>query len=94
MLGLLEEYVAVCDLWEDHNRRAADKGFANLKEEKAAHQAIQTEEMLPFMEKCDRAGFRYIGFISIIPPAFETSAAQRWAMLEDLEMFMKKEFPA
>lgn len=93
LLSLLDEYVDLCDLWEEHNRKAADKLFPP-KAEKESHRYIQTKHMLPLMEKCSRLGFPYAIFLSIIPPAFATTAPQRQRMLESLREFAEEEFPA
>ncbi len=93
LFWLLVEYVDLCDVWEAHNHKAADKLFSSLSEEKEEHLLIQTDIMLPFMEKCERAGFKYAGFLSIIPPAFETNKGQRQEILDDLENFINEKYP-
>ena len=91
-MGLLREYVASCDRWEDHNRKAAEKGFPNLKAEKAEYQRIQQDHLLPLMESRSLKGFQYASMLAMIAPAFETTKAQRQRMLEGFEDYVEEEY--
>ena len=90
LLDLLEEYLDIADMWEEHHKRCIDKGFKTLDEEKDAHRYIQSKFSIPFMSKVTDLGFAYVDILEIIPPAFETNSYQREAILHDLFCFVSE----
>jgi len=92
LYGILVGYVQACDALEEHNRKVMNKGFKTLDLEKEAYNHIQTKYQQPVIGKCTWLGFKYSDLLEIIPPAFETDAIFRQAILKDLRIFYKKEF--
>jgi len=88
LMSLLESHVEVCDRWEDHLTRLHESGYKGTGESGAAHTAYQTDYLIPLMEACRAANFTYAELIDIMPGAFETTYAQRQAILEDLRSYV------
>lgn len=70
LLSLLVEYVDTQYRWEDRLRSSSGK--------------MQGKDILPLVNTCKAAGFKYKTLMDIIPGPFETTHEERFEILQEL----------
>ena len=78
LLNLLAEYLDVADKWEDYDE--------------ADHTMIQTDYMIPLMERVSAAGWAYNDLTDIIPGWPKTSKKQRRDTFRSLRMWAEDKY--
>ena len=92
LLGLLDTWVKQCNMWDDHNDAVIAGRYKNVDAEADEYRRLQTEYMLPFMQKCVDKGFKYADLSGIIPSGFKTDWKQRQDQLAALNDWVDEEF--
>lgn len=92
LLDLLREHVEVQDEWQEHMQDVENGEYADRKTEQDVHMCIQSEMMLPLMEKCAKKGYAYVDLCLMIPGYPKTDYDARAALLADFENFVKETY--
>ncbi len=92
LLKFLEEYITLCEVWEEHWSKVTDKGFASKQEELNAYRGIQDTVQRDLVLLCKQNEVTFRDLFEIIPPAFKTTAAERLEILEDLREYVKVKY--